>query len=186
MTKHSYMKKGCILLMIMCISVPTSSLANSDSKPKQVGKFNYWRAFVIGTDATKTCYIISEPISKKPSGINRGDVYLSITHRPGQNIRNEISMRIGYPFSQKSYPFAQIGKDKFSFFTGASANFSKASKFWAWLENANKQDSMVQAMKRGNRLVFKGTSSRSTVTTDTYSLSGFTAAMKHINTACPK
>ena len=43
---------------------------------------------------------------------------------------------------------------------------------------------LVNAMKRGNELVFKGTSERGTLTTDSYSLKGVTAAMKAIDKAC--
>jgi len=39
-------------------------------------------------------------------------------------------------------------------------------------------------MKGGNRMVVYGTSSRGTKTTDTYSLSGFTAMKKRIDKAC--
>ncbi|MGB1026239.1 MAG: invasion associated locus B family protein, partial [Rhodospirillaceae bacterium] len=39
-------------------------------------------------------------------------------------------------------------------------------------------------MKRGRDMIVKGTSSRGTVTTDTYSLSGVTAAMNAIDKAC--
>ena len=39
-------------------------------------------------------------------------------------------------------------------------------------------------MIRGARLVVKGTSSRGTKTTDTYSLKGFSAAFKAIGKAC--
>jgi hypothetical protein len=40
-------------------------------------------------------------------------------------------------------------------------------------------------MKRGNQLVFKGTSARGTLTTDTYSLLGFSKALARLNQACP-
>ena len=43
---------------------------------------------------------------------------------------------------------------------------------------------VVDAMIRGARLVVKGTSSRGTKTTDTYSLKGFSAAFKAIGKAC--
>ena len=43
---------------------------------------------------------------------------------------------------------------------------------------------LVRAMKSGNRMVVYGTSSRGTKTTDTYSLSGFTAMKKRIDKAC--
>ena len=172
-------------MVVLCVVCPTP-LLSKNATPQQTGKFKHWRTFTIGTDTTKSCYIISEPIQTQPSGINRGDTFLSVTHRPSQNIYNEISLRIGYPFSQKGHPFALINKERFSFFTGANVNASKSSQFWAWLENIKKQDDMVNSMKRGNTLIFKGKSSRGTATTDYYSLSGFTAAMKHIDAACPK
>ncbi|MDP6574148.1 MAG: hypothetical protein QGI63_04470 [Rhodospirillales bacterium] len=43
---------------------------------------------------------------------------------------------------------------------------------------------MVGAMKRGLEMVVRGTSSRSTLTEDTYLLSGFTAAHAAIAKAC--
>jgi hypothetical protein len=39
-------------------------------------------------------------------------------------------------------------------------------------------------MRAGSRLVAKGTSNRDTLTTDTYSLTGFSAAYNAINKAC--
>ena len=39
-------------------------------------------------------------------------------------------------------------------------------------------------MKRGRKMVVKGKSSRGTATTDTYSLTGFSAAYKAIGEAC--
>ena len=58
------------------------------------------------------------------------------------------------------------------------------AKEWAWLDNETRQGALVNAMKRGNELVFKGTSERGTLTTDSYSLKGATAAMKAIDKAC--
>ena len=43
---------------------------------------------------------------------------------------------------------------------------------------------MVNAMKRGSRMVVYGTSSRGTKTKDTYSLSGFANAYRAISNKC--
>ena len=45
---------------------------------------------------------------------------------------------------------------------------------------------MVNAMAKGSKMVVKGTSSRGTPTTDTYSLMGFMAARRAITQACGK
>ena len=43
---------------------------------------------------------------------------------------------------------------------------------------------LLAAMKRGNTMIVTGTSSRGTLTTDRYSLSGITAAIEAIGKAC--
>ena len=55
---------------------------------------------------------------------------------------------------------------------------------WAWLENPSEEGKMVQALKAGSSMEIKGTSERDTLTTDTYSLKGSSAALKKIDDAC--
>ena len=150
--------------------------------PQEIAHIKHWRAYVAGRGVTKICYIVSQPIKKHPPTANRGDIFISVTHRPGQATRNEVSLRIGYPFSKKSHPYARIALQEFSFFTGAM--MGQSSNSWAWLEHASHHDRMIQAMKQGSKLIFKGRSARGTLTTDTYSLFGFTAALKKIDHAC--
>ena len=148
-----------------------------------VATFKDWRLFVSGAAAAKNCYIVGEPKRMRPANVRRGDTYLVIAHRPGQGVRNEVSVRNGYPFSATSNPFAEVGSDKFDFFTGVQAQ--NGAEEWAWVVDLESQPRLVTAMKRGNELIFKGTSARGTLTTDSYSLSGVTAAMKALDEACP-
>ncbi len=150
--------------------------------PQLLGTFSDWRAYTEGAGKFKLCYIVGEPRRKLPRAARRGDVFVTISHRPGSGVRDEVSVRVGYPFSAESNPFARIGSDTFAFFTGVRAKTN--AKEWAWLDNEARQGAMVQAMRRGNELVFKGTSERGTLTTDSYSLKGVTAAMKAIDKAC--
>ena len=159
--------------------LPTGAAAAAEP----VAQFKDWRLCVSGTAAAKQCYIVGEPKRMQPRNVKRGDTYLVVAHRPGQGVRNEISVRIGYPFSATSNPFAEIGADKYDFFTGVQAQ--NGADEWAWLVDLPDQPRLVAAMKRGNELIFKGTSARGTLTTDSYSLSGVTAAMKALDEACP-
>lgn len=145
--------------------------------------FKDWRLFVDGSGAAQNCYIVGEPRRMNPANAKRGDTYLVVAHRPGQGIRNEVSLRIGYPFSATSNPFAEVGSDRFDFFTGVQAQ--NGADEWAWMVDLKAQPQLVTAMKRGSELIFKGTSARGTLTTDSYSLSGVTAAMKALDEACP-
>lgn len=145
--------------------------------------FNDWRLFVETDGPVKTCYLVGEPNDSDPRSARRGDIFLSVAHRPAQGVRNEVSVRIGYPFSATSSPFARIGSDEFAFFTGVQAQ--NGADEWAWMTALDQQPRLVDAMKRGSELVFKGTSARGTLTTDRYSLRGFTKAMKALDAACP-
>ncbi len=180
--KNGSMKRFTNFAMLALCGIlfgaPTANAA--DAQP--VGTFNDWRAYVEGSGQTKLCYIVGEPRRKLPRAARRGDVFLTVSHRPGAGVRNEVSVRIGYPFSADSNPFARIGSDTFAFFTGVRANTN--AKEWAWVDNEARQGALVNAMKRGNELVFKGTSERGTLTTDSYSLKGVTAAMEAIDKAC--
>ncbi len=55
----------------------------------------------------------------------------------------------------------------------------------AWLASMNDEAGFVAALKKGTKLLVHGTSAKGTKTTDTYSLSGFTAAIAIIDKACP-
>ncbi|MDD9841522.1 MAG: invasion associated locus B family protein [Alphaproteobacteria bacterium] len=172
---------GQAIVFVSVALVPTASAA----QPKLLGTYKAWRVFENGESVTKTCYAITKPATTAPRNVRRGEIFMAITHRPGQGVRNEVSVRIGYPFSQKSKPFARIGQEDFQFFTGAQTS-SAASAPWAWMVNIAHHAPMVEAMKRGTTLTFKGTSARGTLTTDRYSLYGFTAAMAALDKACPQ
>jgi invasion protein IalB len=162
----------------------TPALAATDANAaKPVQEFSDWRLFVDGRGAAKTCYLAAEPRSSAPANVKRGDTYLVVTHRPGQGVRGEVSVRIGYPFSATSIPFANVGSDDFNFITGVKAQ--NGADEWTWIENLEQQPRLLRAMKRGSELVFKGTSARGTLTTDSYSLRGVTAGMKALDAACP-
>ena len=159
------------------------TLSVSHANDRLVGEYGDWRLFANDGGQAKSCFIVGEPKRSTPKKARRGDIFLIVSHRPGQGVRNEISVRIGYPFSATSEPFARVGSDEYGFFTGVQVE--NGADEWAWLEKLDDQARLVTAMKRGNELVFKGTSARGTLTTDSFSLKGVTAAMKALDAACP-
>ncbi|MEQ9146015.1 MAG: hypothetical protein RLO08_16830 [Parvibaculaceae bacterium] len=170
-------------LFLSTLTVAAIGIATAQAEePKLLGKYNDWTAYSYGSGSSRICYVMSEPKQMRPRGANRGDVFLMVTHRPEQNVRNEISMRVGYPFSDRSRPFAQIGSDKFQMFTGVSEGGE--NRYWAWLEDTDDEGRMAGAMRRGSSMTVKGTSERGTLTTDSYSLSGVTAALNKIDETC--
>lgn len=166
---------GALTLTGLVASVSTAA-AQAAAGATKLGSFSKWTAWQ-GSDANGTiCYISSQPDSSEPSGVNRDPIHFLIIHRKGLGTKNEVQTLIGYPFNaQNANASATVDGKTFPMVTEGSA---------AWLASAGDEPAFVGAMKAGSNLVVKGTSQRGTNTTDTYSLSGVTAAMGEIDKAC--
>ncbi|MCP1336610.1 invasion associated locus B family protein [Futiania mangrovi] len=143
--------------------------------PELLGNFRDWTAFAMTDGGQKTCWMATKPVEALPDNVRRGDIYLMVTHRPGQSVKNEVSVITGYTYEPGSSVTATVGTDNWSLFTQGDG---------AWLRDAVEEQRLVEAMKRGANIRVKGRSNRGTDTTDTYSLIGFTAAHKTISEAC--
>jgi len=141
---------------------------------REVGIFGAWSAFALAERTGKLCYLSAEPKKSAGKYTKRGDVYVQITHRPPRT-RNEVSIIAGYTFKPGSDVEVDIDGKRFELFT---------SRDTAWSRNAKGDAALIRAMRAGGTLIVRGTSSRGTPTTDTYSLTGFTAGHNAITKAC--
>lgn len=140
-----------------------------------LGTFNSWTAWK-STDANgQICYISSQPQDAQPTNVNRDPIHFLVIHRKGLGTRNEVQTLVGYPLKTGGTPTVDVDGKSYPMVIEGSA---------AWLASAGDEAGFVDAMKRGRQMVVKGTSQRGTNTTDTYSLSGVTAAMGEIDKAC--
>lgn len=163
---------------IAAVAAPQQSAAQTD---ESVGAKKDWSIFKQGSAADRQCWIVSQPLTKtaeragKPVSVNRGDVFLMVAIRPGARVKNEVSMLAGYPFRADSSATMRVGSEKFELFTSGEN---------AWTDSPEADDKLVAAMRKGTTAVVMGTSSRGTQTTDTFSLSGFTAALAEARALC--
>ncbi|MEM7524288.1 MAG: invasion associated locus B family protein [Pseudomonadota bacterium] len=140
-----------------------------------------WSIFKQGAGASRQCWIVSQPVTKtadrggNPVSVKRGDIFLMVSVRPGEQVKNEVSYVSGYPFKPGGSVTMTIGGSKFELFTEGEG---------AWTDSADSDDKLVAAMRRGANAVLTGQSSRGTQTTDTFSLLGFTAALNEARTLC--
>ena len=142
---------------------------------KSIGSFGDWEAYKESDGSKPVCFIGSEPKKSQGKYKIRGESYVLVTHRPAEKSTHVISIKAGYTYKATSEVDLVIGTQTFKLFTDAGHAFAYD----------NKTDrAIVKAMIRGARMIIRGTSSRGTKTTDTYSLKGFSAAMKAINKAC--
>ena len=135
-----------------------------------------WFAWQDTEAGKRVCFMHATPQDMAPKGVTRGSVLLMVVHRPGDNARNVVSVVAGYTFAANSVVTVTIDRADFPMFTKDDG---------AWAYTADQDAAMVRAMISGSRMTVKGTSSRGTTTTDTYSLAGFTAAHDAIDRACP-
>jgi len=149
--------------------------ANAQQSPQVLGSFNDWDTYKLDADGDTMCYAVSQPKDMAPKNVKRGDVFFIITNWSKRKVKGEPSIITGYPYREASRASAQIGGQKFEFFTQGDG---------AWVRDPKDEKRIVSSMRRGNSMIVKGTSARGTLTTDRYSLSGISAALDKINQAC--
>jgi len=161
---------------LLATQMTGAALAQAAANATQLATFKSWTAWK-GSDATgDVCYISAQPEKSEPANVNRSPIHFLIIHRKGMGTKNEVQTLIGYPFNTtSSNASASIDGKSFPMVTDGEG---------AWLADTSGEAGFVAAMKAGSNLVVKGTSQRGTNTTDTYSLSGVTAAMTEIDKAC--
>jgi hypothetical protein len=159
------------LVLVGLVWPLTSVLA---AEPKEIGKYKVWTAYAFQDAGGKICYAVSTPTKQVGKYTRRGDVFFLVTHRPSGKVFNEISVITGYTFKNGSNPRATIGGSRFDFYAEGDA---------AWARQKD-ESGLVSAMRKGSTMVLKGVSSRGTATTDTYSLSGVSAALNKIDREC--
>ena len=134
-----------------------------------------WSAFRYKEDGQVVCYMASTPKQAEGDYSQRGDVFAIVTHRPSAERIGEVSINAGYTYQADSAVQVKIGSKSWDFFTNGTN---------AWASTAQEDKAIIRAMRAGSSMVVRGTSSRGTLTTDTYSLLGFSKAFGAINKAC--
>ncbi len=162
---------------IVILSILSILLFFFKLESKELAKFNDWTAFAEGEGKNLACMAVSKPKKAEGNYSRRGDIFAIVTHLPGQNKWNEFSIVAGYNFQPNSNPDVTIGDMKFQLFTSGSR---------AWSFSPSEDDKIVKFLKNSMKMKVVGTSSRGTITNDTYSLIGFSKAYQKINEACNK
>ncbi len=140
-----------------------------------IDNFQEWTAFAETEGGKKVCYMASAPEKAEGKYRKRDNPYVLVTHRPAEKSIGVVSVRAGYTYKKDSEVEVNIDGQRFILFTDAGQ---------AWAYDSKVDRALVRAMKGGLSMIVAGISSRGTLTTDTYSLNGFTAAYDAITRAC--
>lgn len=171
------MSRTVSIVAALALAGPVVAQETSDNR---VAANTDWSVFV--EDSPQECWGVSKPkeSSLKDSAGNptqgrRGEILLFVFYRPGASVQGQVAFTGGYPFAGGSTVSMEISGTSFELFTEGE---------WAWPATPEDDARIVAAMKRGAGAVLSGRSGRGNVTTDSFSLLGFSAAVEEAARRC--
>jgi invasion protein IalB len=149
----------------------------SDAQPTLLGRFGDWEAYTASPGGKKICFAISRPKSSRtePANRQRDPAWFFIATRPAENVKNEVSVIIGYPFKANTDAAIEIGSTRFAMYTQNDG---------AWVKNVAEEARLLDTMRRGGDMTIRGTSGRGTNSIDQFSLRGLGEAMQRVEQEC--
>jgi invasion protein IalB len=167
-----------------------------DAKPLLVASFGDWGVYQSQASKGRVCYTLAQPKDRQPSDLKRDPAYAFISDRPGEGVRNEVSFIMGFDVANPPDENSDESGDKEKakkrkpVIKGATATvgdqsfdlLAKASNLW--VKNAAKEGELVDIMRKGSKLEVRAMSKKGNVTTDTYSLAGFSQAIERVLKDC--
>ncbi len=143
---------------------------------KELGVFQDWVAYEGQYGGKKICFMESRPQKMDRRLANRqlGSVRATIVNRPSDRVKGEVVIQTGFPIASDVFADVDIDNTAYKMATDPSGIL--------WLPTRN-EAAFVGAMRRGLSMT-TNVKSGSTVVSDSYSLRGFTAALRAIDEAC--
>ena len=124
--------------------------------PKFVSTHRDWTLYEVDGDKGRVCYVASEPTKQEGNYKKRGNPAVLVARLPGEPPTEQVSVQPGYTFKKGSEVELAVGKQKFTLFTQGEH---------AWARTDADDKSLIGAMRKGDSMVIKGTSSRDTNST---------------------
>ena len=167
---------------LACATLVLSAASTAQAQQTSTNQVATKTAWAVFEDANpKECWAVSSPketVNSKDGrvvAVKRGDILLMTFYRPGAKVSGQLAFTGGYPFASGSTVNLNIGGTSFELFTEGE---------WAWAASAGEDAKIISALKRGATAVLTARSGRGTKTQDTFSLSGFTAAVEDAEKRC--
>jgi hypothetical protein len=163
-----------VIFTVFFLAAPASA-----AQPQRIGTFGHWESYTVQDDSGKVCYLVGQPTKSegKYDRANRGKIFALVTHRPSEKSRNVFSFVAGYSYASDANVTLTIDGKSFTLFTQDDT---------AWAQDESADVKIVTAIRKGSKMMIKGTSSRGTQTTDIFDLKGSGGALDSIAKACPK
>lgn len=160
----------------LLLGAPPLSAQTPEPGSFKTGTFGNWMVHRNADDGPKICFAASQPTIKEPAGANRSKIVLYVSAWPKEGVKSEVSVKLGYPVRPESPVDVTVGEAAFQLF---------ADEDRAYVADSTEELKLVEAMKKGTTMIVKATSTRGTLTTDTYSLNGLGRALDAVAAECP-
>ncbi len=165
-----------IIRTLAIAAILTAAIAPAQAQSvRLLGEFRDWTSYATAEGAGEVCFALSRPKTVAPTPDGFTSSYLYITNRPDEGIKNEFNLVAGYSFAPDTPATVTVGGDSFTLYTEGDA---------AWLDDAAQADRLASVIRAGSTLVIEGTTDRGIRVTQTFSLSGATAASRAIDGEC--
>jgi len=158
-------------------AAPAPAPSTGGVQPTLLGQFGDWGAYTASPAGKKVCFALAKPANShtQPANRPRDPAYMFVSSRPGEKVRDEVSVIFGYGFKPNADANIEISGASYAMYTQADG---------AWIKNAAEEKSLVDTMRKGQDLTVKGTSAKGTASTDVYSLKGLAQALDRVGQEC--
>ncbi len=164
--------KPAVLGIAIAALLTAPALAQS---VRLIGEFRSWSAYSATEQTGPVCFALTRPTEITPQPDGFSGAYLYLTNRPSIGVRNEFNLVAGYTFAADTPATATVSGQTFELFTDKDA---------AWLKNPSQNDNLAGALRAGSSVLIEGTTDNGIKVSQTFSLSGATAASRAIEGNC--
>ena len=164
--------KGVAVTAVLSAAVASGATAQTANPLEKHGD---WIMYAVETGGSKLCFVTAQPSDTKPDGARRDAIHFYVSAWPKEGVKAEVSVKLGYPVKRGSAPTVSIGPQSFKLFV-------KDDK--AFVADPTAELKLIDAMKKGGKILVEAVSERGTATSDIYSLTGFDRALQALSTKC--
>ena len=165
-------KSAVALALVASLALTTAASAQ---QVRMLGEHRAWSSYAANDATGAVCFAMTKPESVTPTPDGYSQAYVYITNRPSENVTTEFNLVAGFAFQPDSKATVSVGGQSFNLFTQNDA---------AWLDDAGQSAELASAIRAGSSMVIEGTTAAGIKVTQSYSLSGATAAQQSIGSGC--
>jgi hypothetical protein len=100
------MKPTILTAALLAVAASPAQAQTKPAAAKSIllEKSDDWSAYTAQNGKDKLCYALAQPKDRLPAGLNRDPAYFYVWMDPSKNVRNEVSVILGFPTRTAATP----------------------------------------------------------------------------------